>query len=76
MEKCGREAALIPVVLKSAKNTLLVRGSSSVHTDQTVVFKDAMISVFLKMTLRVLGIRYTVGAPLGKRADILCKFWM
>jgi hypothetical protein len=52
VEKFGREATLIPVLLKSAKNTLLVRGSPSCHTDQTVVFKGAMISVFLKMTLR------------------------
>ena len=63
MEKFGRDATLTPVVLKSAKNTLFVRGSSSCHTDQTVVFKGAMTSVFLKMTLRMLGIRYyTIGA--------------
>lgn len=54
MAKLGREAPLAPdpVVLNSAKRISSVRGSPVFHIDHSALFIEAVITVFLKMTLK------------------------
>lgn len=55
MAKLGREAPLAPdpVVLNSANKILSVRGSPVFHMDHSAGFIGTLITVFLKMTLKV-----------------------
>lgn len=69
--KLGLVAPLtpLPVVLYSAKRMLLVRSSPVFQTDQMALFRGAVTTVFLKMTL---GDKWIRGTSKEKGIPLLC----